>query len=189
MGDEYKIVPTDKTWLSIQTEDALPIETISEQLLVLQTAFPTIVRNYDEYEVQALQQLWYDIFKNVPEQLMREAIKRFIINDRKGFFPSPGQIVGEIEQIVAEQKEAELMKRLLEHQEAMLEYDRLVEKGENCSNCEFCRRETEYGSEKMFCKNAQSINYEGTRKVGVSKSLRCEFFNWAKAAIEEGEQT
>lgn len=189
MGDEYKIVPTDKTWLSIQTEDALPIETISEQLLVLQTAFPTIVRNYDEYEVQALQQLWYDIFKHVPEQLMREAIKRFIINDRKGFFPSPGQIVGYIEQIVAEQKEAELMKCILERQEAIWEYDRLVEKGENCTNCEFCRRETECGREYMFCTNAESINYEGARKSGVSKSLRCEFFNQAKAAIEEGEQT
>lgn len=118
MGDEYQIVPTDKTWLSIQTENALPIESINSQLLVLQTAFPTIVRNYDEYEVQALQQLWYGIFKNVPEQLMREAIMRFIINDRKGFFPSPGQIVGYIEQIVAEQQEAELVQSILKRQEA-----------------------------------------------------------------------
>lgn len=116
MGEDYKIVPTDKTWLSIQTENALPLESINSQLLVLQTAFPTVVRNYDEYEVQALQQLWYDIFKNVPEQLMREAVKRFIINDRKGFFPSPGQIVGYIEQIVAEQKEAEMLRGILEYE-------------------------------------------------------------------------
>jgi hypothetical protein len=116
MGEDFKIVPKDKTWLSIQTENALPLESINSQLLVLQTAFPTIVRNYDEYEVQALQQLWYDIFKNVPEQLMREAIKRFIINDRKGFFPSPGQIVGYIEQIVAEQKEAEMLRGILEYE-------------------------------------------------------------------------
>ncbi len=180
MGEDYKIVPTDKTWLSIQTENALPLESINSQLLVLQTAFPTVVRNYDEYEVQALQQLWYDIFKNVPEQLMREAIKRFIINDRKGFFPSPGQIVGYIEQIVAEQKEAEMIRSMHECQEAVREYDRLVKKGENCANCMFCRRKTEFGSEKMFCKNAESINYEGTRKAGVSKELRCEFFNLAK---------
>lgn len=116
MGEDYKIVPIDKTWLSIQTENALPLESINSQLLVLQTAFPTVVRNYDEYEVQALQQLWYDIFKNVPEQLMREAIKRFIINDRKGFFPSPGQIVGYIEQIVAEQKDAEMLRGILEYE-------------------------------------------------------------------------
>ncbi|MFR7564103.1 MAG: replicative helicase loader/inhibitor [Oscillospiraceae bacterium] len=116
MGEDFKIVPKDKTWLSIQTENALPLESINSQLLILQTAFPTVVRNYDEYEVQALQQLWYDIFKNVPEQLMREAIKRFIINDRKGFFPSPGQIVGYIEQIVAEQKEAEMLRGILEYE-------------------------------------------------------------------------
>lgn len=116
MGEDFKIVPKDKTWLSIQTENALPLESINSQLLVLQTAFPTVVRNYDEYEVQALQQLWYDIFKNVPEQLMREAVKRFIINDRKGFFPSPGQIVGYIEQIVAEQKEAEMLRGILEYE-------------------------------------------------------------------------
>lgn len=116
MGEDFKIVPKDKTWLSIQTENALPLESINSQLLILQTAFPTVVRNYDEYEVQALQQLWYDIFKNVPEQLMREAVKRFIINDRKGFFPSPGQIVGYIEQIVAEQKEAEMLRGILEYE-------------------------------------------------------------------------
>lgn len=116
MGEDFKIVPKGKTWLSIQTENALPLESINSQLLILQTAFPTVVRNYDEYEVQALQQLWYDIFKNVPEQLMREAIKRFIINDRKGFFPSPGQIVGYIEQIVAEQKEAEMLRGILEYE-------------------------------------------------------------------------
>ena len=116
MGEDFKIVPKDKTWLSIQTENALPLESINSQLLILQTAFPTVVRNYDEYEVQALQQLWYDIFKNVPEQLMREVIKRFIINDRKGFFPSPGQIVGYIEQIVAEQKEAEMLRGILEYE-------------------------------------------------------------------------
>ena len=116
MGEDFKIVPKDKTWLSIQTENALPLESINSQLLILQTAFPTVVRNYDEYEVQALQQLWYDIFKNVPEQLMREAIKRFIINDRKGFFPSPGQIVGYIEQIVAEQKDAEMLRGILEYE-------------------------------------------------------------------------
>lgn len=180
MGEDYKIVPTDKTWLSIQTENALPLESINSQLLVLQTAFPTVVRNYDEYEVQALQQLWYDIFKNVPEQLMREAIKRFIINDRKGFFPSPGQIVGYIKQIVAEQKEAEMLRDILKLQEATAEYNRLVKKGENCANCIYCRREMEHSSEKMVCKNAESINYEGTRKTGVSKELRCEFFSQAK---------
>lgn len=177
MGEDFKIVPKDKTWLSIQTENALPLESINSQLLVLQTAFPTVVRNYDEYEVQALQQLWYDIFKNVPEQLLREAIKRFIINDRKGFFPSPGQIVGYIEQIVTEQKEAEMVRSMLECQEAMAEYYRLVKNGKNCANCKSCRHEQD--GEKLFCENAESINYEGTRKAGVTENFRCEFFSQA----------
>lgn len=111
MDDEYSVVLKDETWLSIQTEATLPPEAISAQLLILQTAYPTIVRNYDQYEFQALQNLWYDIFKNIPEQLLKEAIKRFIINDRKGFFPSPGQIIGYIEQIVYEKKFNELVSR------------------------------------------------------------------------------
>lgn len=111
MGDEYSLaLKEDDKWVAIQTENTLPIESINAQLLVLQTAFPTVVRNYDHYEFQALQQLWYDIFKNVPEQLMREAIRRYIINDRKGFFPSPGQIIGCIKQIVLEQEETARMR-------------------------------------------------------------------------------
>ena len=104
MGKESSIVPLSDEWLSIQTNTLLPREAIDSQLLVLQTAFPTVVRNYDQYEYQALRSLWYEIFKNVPKDLMEEAIMRFIINDRKGFFPSPGQIVGYIEQIVVERK-------------------------------------------------------------------------------------
>lgn len=111
MENERGIVPISKSWLSIQSDDLLPAEVMDSQLLVLQTAFPTVVRNYDKYEYQALRSLWYEIFKNVPEQLLKEAIKRFIINDRKGFFPSPGQIVGYIEQIVEERKFNELVSR------------------------------------------------------------------------------
>lgn len=187
MSDEYGIVPVGKTWLSIQTETTLPLESINSQLLVLQTAFPTIVRNYDQFEFQAMQKLWYDIFKNVPEQLMQEAIKRFIINDRKGFFPSPGQIVGYIEQIAQEQKEAEEERRMIERLEKILEYDNLVKKGENCANCKFCRQETDrLNDKKMFCTNAGSNNYEMTRKVGVASNLRCELFCWANAAVKTG---
>lgn len=124
-----------KEWLKIQTKAPLPIEKLDPQLLVLQTAFPTVVRNYDPMEFAALRQLWYDIFKNVPEQLMKEAIRRFIINDRKGFFPSPGQIVGCIESIVQEQETQEMLRRNREHFERVDRYERLVKAGENCSNC------------------------------------------------------
>lgn len=104
-----------ENWLSIQTEQPLSVEKINEELLVLQTAFPTIVRNYDEYEFNSLQALWYRIFKNVPEDIMSEAILRYIINDRKGFFPSPGQIIGCIEQIVKERKDDEFNRLALKH--------------------------------------------------------------------------
>lgn len=182
MGDEYSIVLKDETWISIQTEAALPLETINSQLLVLQTAFPTVVRNYDQREFEALQRLWYDIFKNVPEQLMKEAIKRFIINDRKGFFPSPGQIVGYIEQIVKEQQAAEKKRRMLEHQAMLREYDRLVKAGENCANCEFCRKE----AKSLFCTNERSINYEMRRGFGITNSFRCEYFSWVKVTVAIG---
>lgn len=183
MGDEHNIVLKDEAWISIQTEATLPLETINSQLLALQTAFPTIVRNYDQHEFEALQSLWYDIFKNVPEQLMNEAIKRFIINDRKGFFPSPGQIVGCIEEIVKEQQAAEKRRRMIEHQAMLREYDRLVKAGENCFNCEFCRHE----AERLFCTNERSINYEMTRGCGVTNTVRCEYFSWVKVTVAIGE--
>lgn len=103
---------TSKEWLSAQTNVLMPLENLNAQLLILQTAFPLSVRNYDEYEFKALQSLWYEIFKNVPEELMNEAVKRFIITERKGFFPSPGQIVGCIEDIMRN-REAEKLERLL----------------------------------------------------------------------------
>ena len=185
MSDEYGIVPVGKTWLSIQTETTLPPESINSQLLVLQTAFPTVVRNYDQFEFQAMQKLWYDIFKNVPELLMQEAIKRFIINDRKGFFPSPGQIIGYIEQIAQEQKEAEEERRMIERLEKLLEYDNRVKKGENCANCKFCKQETDRrNGEMMFCTNTESINYVRARKAGVTNDLCCELFCLAKTATK-----
>lgn len=111
MENDTRIIPLSESWLSIQSDNFLPPEVVDSQLLVLQTAFPTVVRNYDKYEYQALRNLWYGIFKGVPKDLLEEAIRRFIINDRKGFFPSPGQIVGYIEEIVIERKCNELALR------------------------------------------------------------------------------
>lgn len=112
--NEYALVPAEsKEWTEIQTNEALTPAQINKQLMVLSTAFPTVVRNFDPYEFKATQELWYNIFKNVPEELLQEAVMQYIINERKGFFPSPGQIIGIITEIVKKREMDELMNRLI----------------------------------------------------------------------------
>lgn len=189
MDNEYAPVVKSDKWIAIQTESTLPLESINSKLLALQTAFPTIVRNYDQHEFEALQNLWYDIFKNVPEQLMNEAIKRFIIADRKGFFPSPGQIIGYIEQIVEEQQAAEERQKMLEYQEEMRKQHDLIYAGERCENCIYCRVEKtvaegyidELGNMIAVVKPATTSYFcecEKSRKYVVSTHQRCEYFSW-----------
>lgn len=113
-------IPLSRNWLQIQQETPNTPESIAKQLLVLQTAYPTITRSYSESEYKALLSLWCSIFRFVPEDIMRRAILRYIINDRKGFFPVPGQIVGYIEQIVGEENAAR------EARENYLELSRLI---------------------------------------------------------------
>ncbi|MFI3254411.1 MAG: replicative helicase loader/inhibitor [Eubacteriales bacterium] len=75
---------------------------IAGELAVLQVAFPTQARNFSQDEVEATSHLWQEIFGRIHPKLLHEAVKRFIFKDRKGFFPSPGLIVGEVEQIMEE---------------------------------------------------------------------------------------
>lgn len=111
--NEYSIVPADNPkWNELQVAETLTPAQVNKQLMVLATAYPTIVRKYDQYEYKATQELWYSIFKNVPEELFQEAVTRYIINDTKGFFPAPGQIVGIITEIV-KQREAEKFHQML----------------------------------------------------------------------------
>lgn len=112
--NEYSIVPADNPkWNALQVAEALTPAQVNKQLMVLATAYPTIVRKYDQYEYKATQELWYIIFKNVPEELFQEAVKRYIINDTKGFFPAPGQIVGIITEIVKQREAEEFYQMLL----------------------------------------------------------------------------
>ena len=78
---------------------------VATELFKLRTAYPTQARNYTEREVRALNALWSEIFAEVDPGLLHEAVTRFIVSDRKGYFPSPGQILGCIEQIAAEREE------------------------------------------------------------------------------------
>lgn len=198
--NDTELTTYSANWLVVQTDKPIAPQKVSAQLLVLQTAFPAVVRNFDKFEFQALQSLWYDVFKNVPEEVMREAIRRFIINDRKGFFPSPGQIVKYVEQIAAEEKmrrdEEEFKKEMERYAAIRAEEQRLIEAGEICGNCKYCRRETpppmrwyaDWGGlveekifpEQLYCVNPDSRKYAGSdtnhRRTLSSEKERCRCF-------------
>jgi len=119
---------TEQEWAIYDAE-------ISLGLLTLRTAFPTQSRNYSDREFDMLTALWLEIFAEVERGILNEAIVRFVTADRKGFFPSPGQVMGIVEEIQAERRaviEAEVRRR---NYERMREIDRRVESGENCSTC------------------------------------------------------
>ena len=147
-------------WLSIKSNEPMSIDELNSQLLVLQTAFPATVRNYDEFEFKALQSLWYDIFKYVPPEIMREAIRRFIIKDRKGFFPSPGMIVEYIEEIADEQKFNKLFA-------SSDRYIKRIADGKVCDNCEYCVCDNLV----FTCCNARSPKYQAE----LNRLGYCEF--------------
>ena len=77
---------------------------ISTQLLRLRTAYPTQARNFTTTEAKLLSAMWMEIFAEVPAEVLQEAVSRHIKNDRTGFFPTPGQIMGEVEKIIAERR-------------------------------------------------------------------------------------
>ena len=73
---------------------------VIQSLYKLQVAFPTQARNFDTSESNALTLLWLEIFAEVKPWVLAEAVTLFIKNDRSGFFPSPGQIMGAVEEIL-----------------------------------------------------------------------------------------
>lgn len=89
---------------------------IAGELARLQTAYPTQARNYSQTEVEVTCALWADIFGRIHPQVFHEAVDRFILNDRKGFFPTPGQVVKYVEDIISEVRE---VKDYLESYERM----------------------------------------------------------------------
>jgi len=116
---------------------------------------------------------------------MQEAIRRFIINDRKGFFPSPGQIIGIIEQLIIEEEEE---RERIESEEYWKSYQKTqerIESGENCATCRFGeRREEKYFvtftkedvREVFYCHNPESDNSVSQRRCGMAYLAVCEFY-------------
>ena len=167
---------TEQQWVMYDAE-------VSIGLLTLRTAFPSQARNYSDREHDMLTALWLEIFVEVEPSMLREAIMRFIATDRKGFFPSPGQIIGCVEEITAErekQAEAESTER---HYDYLRQLQKRIDNGENCSTCRFCehrevtdkwdRTHVEIG---LFCQNPGSYKYEGEDGYGTAASILCEHY-------------
>ena len=111
---------------------------IAAELYTLRMAYPVKARKFTEREVSRTNELWAEIFVGVDLRLLHKAIVRFIATDRKAFFPSPGQIIGVLEDIVAEE-EAERKRIAAEiHWAGVAEIEQRIAQGENCSTCLFC---------------------------------------------------
>jgi hypothetical protein len=156
---------------------------VSVELFKLRTAYPTQARNYSDRETDALTALWLEIFAGIELEVLHEAVVRFIAADRKAFFPSPGQVMGHVDEIHAE---IEAEKRRVAHEQHMAELretQRLIDAGERCENCVFVRYEEQkagYGyppgttKTVKFCTNPESY-YSGDT-WGTVIDRRCDLF-------------
>jgi hypothetical protein len=172
---------------------------ISGELFKLRVAYPTQARNYSDGEVAAMNALWSEIFIAVEPRLLHEAIIRFITGDRKAFFPSPGQIVGQVECIIAEKEEERKRVSYERERVRLLEHDALIREGKHCGTCrhwsrehispeprdpdymkwKFARSNEERLSlriEKLHCENPESCYYSGEHSWGMTKEKRCDLY-------------
>ena len=156
---------------------------VSISLLTLRTTFPTQARNYSDKEHDMLTALWLEIFAEVEPGTLHEAVMQFVATDRKGFFPSPGQVMGIVEDILAKREAAEKEKRIREHAEEIRKYYERVECGENCSTCRFCERrefvhpwDGEQNETRLYCQNPDSYKYEGKYGHGTAACIVCEHY-------------
>jgi hypothetical protein len=183
---------------------------LSSEILRLRVAYPTQARNFSPQETAMLNELWREIFIAVEPIIFREAVMRFITTDRKSFFPSPGQIVGFVEQIIAEREEER--KRISDelHWSKVRANDELIRNGEHCGTCKYCRhafiapdmydkgyREWQLARneeerlklriEKLYCENPSSNKYEGEHGYGTARTIRCEYYEPQKCIEEQAD--
>ena len=178
-----------KTLLSMNNlPDELKYELfIAAELYTLRMAYPVQARKFTEREVNRTNELWAEAFAGVDLRLLHKAIIRFIATDRKAFFPSPGQIIGVLEDIVKEE-EAERKRAAAEkHWAKVAENERRIAQGENCSTCRFCEyrqiKVDSLGSHmpvdnttKLYCQNPNSYKYEGRYGHGTAANILCEYY-------------
>jgi len=156
---------TEQQWAIYDAE-------ISVGLLKLRTAYPTQARNYSANEHEMLMIVWLEAFAGLRAGVFCEAVAQFIATDRKGFFPSPGQIMGiavQIETEQAKQREDEQTKRLAAY---CGEMQRRVDGGLNCASCRF----GESRGARLFCQNPESYKYEGRHGYGTTAEILCEHY-------------
>jgi hypothetical protein len=185
--EHYNLVPANRSenQKNLQTAspaarlamDNLPADLkhelfIAAELYTLRMAYPVQARNFSEREVLRTNELWAEIFSGVDLRLMHKAIIRFIAIDRKAFFPSPGQIIGVVEDILAEEAAEEKRLANERHIAYLRELQTRIDSGENCSTCRFC----EHRQEKLFCRNRDSYKYDEHYRFGTAASILCELY-------------
>ena len=158
---------------------------LSVGLLKLRIAFPTQTRNYSAKEHDMLMALWFEMFVGVEKGMLNDAIMRFIRSDRQGYFPSPGQIIGIIANMQAENEQKEKQERYENHIAELRQRQQRIDNGENCSTCQFCehrdvtsKRDSDKTEAKLFCKNPNSYQYDGKYgdAYGTSATILCEHY-------------
>ena len=215
VNDDAQNLPVIRQqWIAAQTVNGLSEQQrkqhnafVAAELFKLRTAYPTQARNFSADEVAATNALWSEAFAGVEIGLLREAINRFIITNRKGFFPVIGQIVEVIEQIVAERETKQKSMAVDDHSMWLRERKRLINDGVNCSTCKFCDHrlcEPEYGDdeyerytearridawnedalkpymvEKLYCQNPKSYKYEDDYGWETDATILCDFYESA----------
>ena len=172
---------------------------VTVELFKLKTAYPTQAQNWTDTDWDAREALWLEVFAGIDPWVIHEGVLRFIKNDRKGFFPAPGQVMGYVEDVAAEREKEQ--KRIVAeaHWARVAESDKRVAAGENCSTCRFCEHRpeppkytdpnyTEYHraittedkekhmSKNLYCQNPDSSKYEGSFGHGTVATIVCDLY-------------
>ena len=146
-------------------------QVISGLLLKLNLAYPAQSRSFTADEVKALNTLWNEIFEKVPNDILSEAVRRFISGDRKGYFPSPGQIMGYVEEIDAEIIAKKRRLKFEKIAKTIKEIEKARENGENYTTCVYstpanecaCPRMTD---ERIYCVDIHSVDCLSYQRKG-----------------------
>jgi hypothetical protein len=144
-------------------------KTIAAALAKLNIAYPVQTRSFSEEDVRLLSLVWHEAFEDTEADILEEAVKRFIKNDRKGFFPAPGQIMEYVEEI-GEEIESKLQEFSREEYvdensirirhvrfghkksyKAMVYRDSLLKNGKDYSTCKHAKYDASRNKHRCSC--------------------------------------